>query len=370
MRMRTFGNTGEEVSILGVGGFHLLEIPQRTIDLVLNRYLDAGGNYIETSASYGDGESERSIARAVGGRRGDFLLATKVDERDKNGALRTLDRSLENLRTDYVDVWFIHAVQDLRDVEAILAPGGALEAAEEARKAGKIRFIGVSGHGQPVGLMNILERYRFDCLMVPTNYYDRFNFPDVEDRLFPLAAERGVAIIGMKALGDGYLWRSAGRAFRFAWSLPLSHVVAGINDLEMLEQDMAFAETFTPMSGEEMWELFATAPEYRNYVCRQCEMCPAEDGLPLKRLFELEGWYDRQMWDQVVLDPEDYSMRIRLGPWFSQRELARETYRKEGIVIDTDEDYSDLNWLCPFGIDIQKKLALIHEKMASTWSLG
>jgi len=204
---------------------------------------------------------------------------------------------------------------------------------------------------------------------VPTNYYDRFNYPDIERRLFPLAGARGSAIIGMKAVGDGYLWRSAGRAFRFAWSLPLSHVVAGINDLEMLEQDLAFAESFTPMSREEMWELFATAPEYRGYVCRQCEACPAEDGLPLKRIFELEGWYDRQMWDQVVLDPQDYAMRMRLGSWFGQQGLARETYAREGLVIDPDHDYSDLNWLCPFGVDIQKKLRVARLKLVNTWSL-
>jgi predicted aldo/keto reductase-like oxidoreductase len=137
----------------------------------------------------------------------------------------------------------------------------------------------------------------------------------------------------------------------------------------MLEQDLAFAENFTPMSREEMWELYATAPEYRNYVCRQCEACPVEDGLPLKRIFELEGWYDRQMWDQVVLDPQDYSMRMRLGSWFGQQDLARSTYREEGIVVDAEADYSDLNWLCPFGIDIQKKLRVAHAKLSRIWSL-
>jgi predicted aldo/keto reductase-like oxidoreductase len=370
MQSRIFGRTGEEVSLLGVGGFHLLDITQRSVDLILNRYLDAGGNYIETSASYGDGESERRISRAVGGRRDEYLLATKVDERDRNGALKTLERSLINLQTDHIDVWFMHAVQEQEEAEAILAPGGALEAAEEARKTGKARFIGISGHGQPEGILSALRDYDFDCLMVPTNYYDRFNFPDIEGRLFPFAAEKGTTIIGMKALGDGYLWRSAGRAFRYAWSLPVSHVVAGINDPQMLEQDMAYAQIFTPMSEEEMWELFAAAPEYRNYVCRQCEVCPAEDGLPLRRIFELEGWYDRQMWDQVVLDPEDYCMRIRLGPWFGQGDLACETYSREGLGIDPNGDYSHLSWLCPFGLDIDAKLKLADAKLTRAWSLS
>lgn len=369
MEKRPLGNTGEQVSILGIGGFHLLEIGLKTVEQILNRYLDAGGNYIESSQGYGDGVSEQRIGRLVSSRRKEFLLATKVDERDRQGALRILERSLRYLRTDHIDLWFMHAIQKQEDAERILGSGGALEAAEEAKQQGKVRFIGISGHGQPVGLLHALQHYPFDAVLVATNYYDHFNFPDVQKHLFPLAHSRGTALIGMKAVGDGYLWRSAPTALRYAWSLPISLVVAGINTVEMLEQDLAFAERFTPMSSDEIRELYDTAPEYRNYVCRQCDECQVTDALPLKRIFELEGWFDRQMWDGIVNNPEDYSLRVRLGTWFGQQQLARDTYAREGIQADVEKDYLHLNGLCPYGIDINRKLKISHSKLTSHWLL-
>lgn len=121
---KTLGNTGEQVSILGIGGFHLLEIGLKTVEQILNRYLDAGGNYIESSQGYGDGVSEQRIGRLVSSRRKEFLLATKVDERDRQGALRILERSLRYLRTDHIDLWFMHAIQKQEDAERILGSGG------------------------------------------------------------------------------------------------------------------------------------------------------------------------------------------------------------------------------------------------------
>ena len=160
MQRRAFGTTGEEVSILGAGGFHLLEISTADAGRILNRYLDAGGNYIETVADYGNGASETKVARGVGGRREEYLLASKVVARDKAGAMALLERSLVNLHTDHLDVWYMHAVQDVATAKQILAPGGALEAAEQAKRDGKVRFIGISGHGQPVGLLHALQQYR------------------------------------------------------------------------------------------------------------------------------------------------------------------------------------------------------------------
>ena len=370
MERRPFGQTGEQVSILGAGGFHLLEISVADAERVLGRYLDAGGNYVETASGYGDGASEAKIGRAIAHRRDEYLLASKVGNRDKAGALATLERSLRLLKTDHLDLWLMHGVQDVENSERLLAPGGALEAAEQARKDGKVRFIGISGHGQPVGLLHALRGYHYDAVMVPLNYYDHFNFPDIQRRLLPMARQAGTAVIAMKAVGDGYLWRSPGLAFRYAWSLPVSMVVSGMNTTEMLEEDLAFAENFTPMSEADIAHLYATAPEYRNYVCRQCASCQVVSGIHLSRIFELEGWYDRQMWDGVITDPEDYSLRVRLGAWFGQQQLARDTYASEEIQIDPEADYSDLNGRCAHGLDIDRKLKNAHAKLTSGWRLG
>jgi len=369
MERRALGATGEQVAILGAGGFHLLEISTADAGRLLNRYLDAGGNYIETAHSYGNGASEAKIGRGVGHRRGEYLLASKVDARDKACALRTLEASLRQLGTDHLDIWFMHAVQDTENAEKILAPGGALEAAEQAKQDGKVRFVGITGHGHPEGMLHALPCYRFDVLMVPINYYDHFNFPEVQGRLLPLAHKRGTAVLGMKATGDGYLWRSAQKAFRYAWSQPVAAVVAGFNTLAMLEEDLGYAEHFTPMTDAETAELYANAPEYRNYICRQCEQCQIVSGIHVRRIFELEGWYDRQLWDGVVINPEDYSLRTRLGPWFGQEQLARATYAREGIQIDPQADYTDLNGRCAHGLDINRKLKIAHAKLTSGWEL-
>ncbi len=369
MERRPLGQTGEQVSILGAGGYHLLEIHTAEAGALLNRYLDAGGNYIETGADYGNGASEEKIGRGVGHRRGEYLLASKVTERDRAGAMNVLEASLRRLKTEYLDIWFLHAVQDVAASEQILGPGGALEAAEQARRDGKIRFIGITGHGQPLGLLHALPQVHFDAVMVPTNYYDHFNFPDVQDRLFPLAQLHETAIIGMKAVADGYLWHSAATAFRYAWSLPVATVVAGFNTRALLDEDLAGAEAFTPMTHDEVEQLYANAPEYRGYICRQCRQCQIVSGIHVSRIFELEGWYDRQLWDGNVVDPEDYALRVRLGGWFGQRQLARDTYAREPIRIDPTADYTDMNDRCAHGLNIDRKLKIAHAKLASDWEL-
>jgi aryl-alcohol dehydrogenase-like predicted oxidoreductase len=185
MQKRIMGRTALEVSILGFGGFHLLEISVADAQAMLNRYLDAGGNYVETAAEYGDGESERKIGPVMATRRDECVLATKCHARDQETATRLIDRSLENLQTDHVDILFMHHVQKYPELAQIMVPNGALRAAEAAREAGKVRFIGISNHGHPELLIEALTLYTFDVVMNNFNYYDRFNFPLIEEELLP-----------------------------------------------------------------------------------------------------------------------------------------------------------------------------------------
>lgn len=364
MEKRTLGRTGLKVSILGAGGFHLLEISVDDAHAILNRYLDAGGNYLETAAEYGDGESERKVGPITAERRDECVLATKCHARDKEHAARFIDRSLSNLETNHVDILFMHHIQRQAELDRILAADGAIQAAEAARDAGKVGFIGISNHGHPEVMLEALKRYPFDVIMTGFNYYDRFNFPLIEDELLPLAQEKDAGIVGMKAVGDGFLWRSAEQGFRYAWSLPIHVMAAGMNTLEMLEQDLAYAEAFTPMSEEEMEQWFFDAPELGTYVCRQCDECLAcPEDINIPRIFELEGWYDRQMWDGVVRNPADYWLRNSLRFWFQNEERAQAAYAELPVKADACTDCGECEPLCPYDLPIVDKLRHAHHKL-------
>ena len=364
MQTRTLGRTGLEVSILGLGGFHLVELGFEQAQAIINRYLDAGGNYIETAAQYGEGESERKVGLVMAERRDECILATKCHLRERDEAAALFASSLDRLQTDHVDVLFMHHVQTPDELERILAPDGALWAAEAARDAGQTRYIGISTHGHPQLMIRALEAYPFDVIMTNFNYYDRFNFPLIEERLLPMALERGVGVMGMKAVADGLLWRSVEVAFRYAWSLPIHSTVAGMNTMEILEQDLALAETFTPLSDEERETLYAEAPELGTYVCRLCNRClPCPEGIDIPRIFTLEGWYDRQMWDGVVRDPGDYLMRQMLRFWFMNEGRARAAYADLEVKANACTDCGECEPRCPYGLSIVSKLQHAHYKL-------
>jgi predicted aldo/keto reductase-like oxidoreductase len=375
MQRRVLGRTGLEVSILGAGGFHLLEISDADAQAILHRYLDAGGNYIETAAEYGNGESERKVGLVMATRRDECVLATKCHARERAAAAQVIERSLVNLQTDHVDILLMHHIQSPDELDRILAPDGALRAAEEARDVGKVRFIGLSNHGYPEVMMEALRRYPFDVIMTNFNYYDRFNFPLIEDELLPLAAgpQHNVGIVGMKVVADGLLWQSAQQAFRYSWTLPIHVMVAGMNNLAMLEQDLAYAEDFTPMSQEEQEQWFFDAPELGTYVCRQCDKClpcpTAQGNLDIPRIFELEGWFDRQIWDGVVRDPGDYWVRTALRFWYDNEERARAAYAELPVKADACTDCGECEARCPYHLPIADKLRRAHEKLTGGQAL-
>lgn len=365
MEKRKFGKTGLETSILGFGGFHLLEIPFMEAEVLLNAYLDAGGNYIETAASYGDGESEIKIGKAVSKRRNEYILTTKTAERGKEGFVASLDRSLANLNTDHVDLILMHAVGTMAELDTILGPGGAMEGFFEAKNQGKARFVGISMHGQPDVLIAALKRYPFDAVMTTINYYDRFNFPEIENELVPLAQEKGAASILMKPVADGLLWKSAPKAFRYALSQPVSVVVAGINTSEMMQRDLQYVNEYSPITEEEKEEIFRNAPELGNYVCRQCNLCVScPEGIPIPEIFRYEGYFDRQMANGTVIDAAEYALRDRLRFWFGNREMAAEKYAALGTKADKCTKCGVCMPKCPYGIDIIRKLEIADYKLA------
>jgi aryl-alcohol dehydrogenase-like predicted oxidoreductase len=325
MDKRALGRTGLELSLLGFGGFHLIEVPLREADRLLNDYLDRGGNYIETAESYGPHASELKIGESVARRRGEYVLATKTAARDRAGFLAAVEGSLGRLKTDCLDIVFMHAVQEKTEADTILAPGGALEGALEAQRAGKLRFIGITGHGRPDALLAAMRAHRFDVLMTGFNYFDRFNFPEIEGELLPACLAQGTGVLAMKPVADGYLYRSAAPAFRYALSLPVASVVAGMNSSELMDKDFVISESFTPMSEVEKDELYRTAVELGDYVCRFCGKCTGS-GFDPQQIFRLEALFDRQMDSGYAADAAQYALQERLKHWFNQVDRARTEY--------------------------------------------
>ncbi len=364
MEYRRFGKTGLKTSMLGFGGFHLLEIPLKEVQKLLNTYLDAGGNYVETALSYGAGESERKIGRSIMHRRDDFVLVSKIGARDKKGAAEGIDKSLANLRTDRLDMLLMHAVGSIEELDAILSEDGAYAAALDAKKAGKVNHIGLSMHGWPGPLVEALHRDRFEAVMTTVNYYDRFNYPEIENELLPLAQKKDAGIILMKPLGDGFLHKSPEQAFRYAFSRPVSVVVAGINSEKMLRDDLAYAKSFVPMTRAEEDALIAGAPELSNYVCRQCGKCSCPVGIDIPEVFACEGYFDRQMARGVVCDTAEYALAERLRFWFGNKELGRKRYAAMDKRGDACTQCGECLKMCPYHIDIPYKMHLADYKLA------
>ena len=362
---REFGKTGEQVSILGLGGFHLLEVSDGESTGLINRYLDEGGNYIETAAEYGAGESERKIGLVMAERREECFLVTKCHIRDRKAAGKTIEESLRRLRTDHVDLLLLHHVLREEELEQIYSRGGAMEAFLAAKKSGKVRYLGITGHGQPDVLIKALEeKPHIDALMTGFNFYDRFNFPAKKQRLIPLAKDKGVALIGMKAFADGLLWEYPQEALDYTLSLPIDVLACGFNTMAMLETDLEIVRRFKPMSEKEKQEIFTHNPVLSNNVCRLCDEClPCPEGISIPKVFLYEGWYDRQMRDRRIRSTPEFALRDRLRFWFDDRDQARSAYSKLDVKADACTACGDCSPRCPFGLDIIAKLDNAHYKL-------
>ncbi len=366
MKKRTLGETGIEVSMLGLGGFHMLEIPKKLVSKLVDVYIAHGGNYIETAAEYGDGESEKKLSYAIGNRRNDIVLASKCHARDIEGAQKYVERTLKNLKTDHLDILFLHHVTTQEDVDALLKRPSALDYFVKAKEKGLIRAIGISFHGLADYALKLLKVHDLDVAMTGFNYYDRFNFPSTFEEFLPYARSKKMGVVGMKALADGYLYRSVEDAFRYALSQDIDVMVAGANSMEMLLKDIHIFENFKPMSQKNMESLYFRAMELGTYVCRQCGKClPCPEGIDIPKIFEYEGWYDRQMRDYKPHEPPDYALRERLAFWFGNQQEAKMAYE------NLEKNYVDCTHCglcedrCPYDLEIIEKLRLVHFKLGN-----
>lgn len=266
--VRPLGKTGLKASIVGFGGGHFVRegIDEQTSVRLVQAAVDGGMTFIDTAWEYGNGESERRMGLALKGRRDQVVLMTKVCARDKETALAQLHDSLRRLQTDVIDVWQFHEVNYDNDPEWIFRPGGAIEAAVEARQAGKVRFIGFTGHKSPHILQKMLDQdFAWDTCQMPVNVLDA-HYRSFQREILPELNRRQIGVIAMKSLGGaGQLITQVGltaeQCRRYALSQPVSTLVCGIESMENLQQDLDIARNFTPMSAEEQERLRAAVYE-------------------------------------------------------------------------------------------------------------
>lgn len=260
---RPLGKTGAKVSILGLGGHHLGDPKSyEECERIVHEAIDAGVTFFDNCWEYHNGKSEDWAGRAIAssGKRKDLFLMTKVCTHGRPAgtmALQMLDESLRRLRTDYLDLWQIHGLAFDNDPDLAVAKGGVVEALDQAKRAGKIRFTGFTGHKDPAIHLRMLETgYPFDTVQMPLNCYDA-TWRSFEQRVLPEANRRGVAVLGMKSMTGraGPIQKgdvTAAEMLRYAMSLPVATTLSGIPTVEHLRQNLEIARNFKPMAPEEM----------------------------------------------------------------------------------------------------------------------
>lgn len=255
---RPLGSTGVDVSAIGLGGWHLAApgLDEAESLRIIRTAMDAGIDFLDNCWDYNDGESERRMGKALaGGYRDRAFVMTKIDGRDRASAARQIDESLQRLRTDRIDLMQFHEIIRSTDPDRIFAVGGAMEAVIAARDAGKIRFVGFTGHKSPKYLRMMLDAaerngFAFDAVQMPLNVMDA-HFDSFETEILPLLIEQRIGVLGMKPLADGYIPRSgtatAVECLHYAMNLATSTVITGCESMERLEQAIRAGRTFRPL---------------------------------------------------------------------------------------------------------------------------
>ena len=288
MPVRNLGRTGYQVGIFSLGGQAALEHArnEEVAVPIVERALDLGVNYLDTSSIYGGPErwSERYIGTVMKRRRAQTFLASKTKERSRDGSLRMIEQSLKLLQTDHLDLWQLHDIGLIADVDAVFAKGGAMEALIEAQEQKMVRYLGVTGHFRPDALMEAIRRHPFDTILMALNAADPHHY-SFQEQLLGLAVEHRMGIIGMKVPGRSRLlaswtpppleqqrhsWEGAviatqpgpltmREALYYSLSHPVSTVIIGCDSIAQLEENVQLAREFTPLSERQMASLTARA---------------------------------------------------------------------------------------------------------------
>ena len=254
---RTFGKTGEKVSLVGQAGGRFPLCTFEEAKAITRRAYELGLNYFDNAHAYWDGRSEVVYGEALADVRKELFLTTKSVQRTRKGAEEDLHKSLKNLKTDYIDLWQIHSVKSDEDLKAIFAPGGAIEAFEAAKKAGKVRFIGFTGHHDPEAHLEMLRLYKnFDTILMPLNPADP-SYLSFEQKVLPEAQKQNLGIQGMKGTANAKLLQSfgVGQCINYVLSLPIHCLAVGCTTIGQIEDDIRIAQQFSQYGKEVMAQM-------------------------------------------------------------------------------------------------------------------
>lgn len=351
MQKRTLGKTGWEISVIGFGGIKLPLISKKESETLLNKAIDEGINFVDTADCYGD--SEEKIGFALRGRRKEFYLATKIDERDGIGVRKKLERCLRRLRADWIDLILFHDVRDY-EYDRIFDRGG-LEALEEARKEGKVLEIGISIHHSIPIMVKAVESGVFSALMVA---YSAFDEDRLAAELLPMAQKMGVGLIAMKPLAGGVLAKrpSFVKDNKFIKGESLAQVslhyvitnpnitcaIPGMTELHELNENLQVGRQPRKLTVEEIKAVMECVGEAGKGFCRNCGYClPCPEGVPIPDIFRFESYYDR----------------------YNLKEWAKEQYRSLDVDADACSGCEICLGLCPYGVSIPEKLEIAHRTL-------
>jgi aryl-alcohol dehydrogenase-like predicted oxidoreductase len=279
---RTLGHTGEKVSIIGVGGYHLgaPSVQEEEAIRIVRTALDNGVNFLDNCWDYNNGASEERMGKALrNGYRQKAFLMTKIDGRTKAAAAQQISESLKRLQTDHIDLLQFHEVIRETDPDRLFSAGGGMEAALDAKKQGKIRYIGFTGHKSPEIHNKMLEtafahNFTFDSVQMPLNVMDA-HYDSFQKKTLPILVKHRIGVLGMKPMGDKIILQSKTASpvecLHYAMNLPTSVVITGCDSIQILQQALDAARSFKPLSEKEVASLLAkTAPaatkgEYEQY---------------------------------------------------------------------------------------------------------
>lgn len=267
MIYRKLGKTGESVSAIGMGGAHIAKMPDdKEAVRLIRKAVDNGLTFMDNSWDYGNGRGETLMGKALeGGYRQKVFLMSKIDGRTKKAAASQINESLKRLRVDHVDLMQFHEIIRMEDPDRIFAKDGAIHAMLEAKKAGKLRYIGFTGHKDPLVHLRMLEvaalrGFRFDAVQMPLNVMDA-HFRSFEKKVLPVLTKDDIGVLGMKPLADGHILKShtatAVECLHYALNLSVSTVITGIDSEEILDQALHAASTFKPLTENEIEAILA-----------------------------------------------------------------------------------------------------------------